>query len=144
VKAFIFPACAWLIVAAAAVEPNGYRLFSQERRGGFADQFFVNEGRLAKAARWDPEKSIEPPLSMAKATVIAREYVLKKEDVSKILLESVTLQRMSTRGPFQDIAYYRIQFNLGEFDHPVAIVLMDGTVVEPIRGSSKYDKADSQ
>ena len=143
-KAFIFYACAWFIVAATAAEPKGFRLFSQERRDAFADQFFVDQNRLRKASRWDPEKSAEPPLSMTKATAIAREYVLKKERVQELLLESATLHRMSTHGAFKDIAYYRIQFNLGEFDHPISIILMDGTVVEPIRGTSKYDKADSQ
>lgn len=81
---------------------------------------------------------------MTKAVAIAREYLLKKEEVEKLLMESVTLHRLATRGVFHDVAYYRIQFNLGEFDHPVAIVLMDGTVVEPVRGPSKLDKADSQ
>ena len=143
-KTLIFHACAWFFVAATAAEPKGFRLFSQERRGGFADQFFVAEDRLGKAPRWNPEKSAEPPLSMTKATAIGREYVLKKQKVQELLLESATLYRMATHGAFQDIAYYRIQFNLGNFDHPIAIILMDGTVVEPLRGPSKYDKADSQ
>jgi hypothetical protein len=138
-NAIVFCICLIFVAEANASDTNLVKLFAQERRRGSADHFWIGEQKLVSASRWNPEKIERPPLSISEAISIGRKYLMKKEDVLSLKLETATFIRMADHGFFQDVVYYRIQFNLGEFDHPVAIVLMDGTAVEPIPGPSKYD-----
>jgi hypothetical protein len=91
-----------------------------------SDEDFVN------TPSWNQED--EPPLSISRAVKIARENMprfVKMPEIMKV--SDVTLQRMG-----QDKWYYRVRFScLGgqcrdlEVRSFVAIVKMDGTIIEP-------------
>jgi hypothetical protein len=76
----------------------------------------------------------DPPLSIKKALRAARKWITPKSgngDVSKILLRPLN---PDGPGRYASTYFYAIEFCVAPYgNHISCVVLMDGTVLEPIR-----------
>lgn len=110
-----------------------FEFYSETRRSGATNEWWISGKRLAKLPTWDPIKE-GPPISVGKAMKLATKWMMKRErltgpyfDVERIVLFRIGPESSA----YRDVFCYIITFGVGSFDHQSCVVLMDGTVLEP-------------
>ena len=121
----------------AALQKPGMVLLNLTRNSdGTTTVWQMEESRVASLPRWDPETQA-PPLTIPDAVRLARGWVMQRQtDVPRFDLQFVTVQRPTTPSD-NPLWYYQVTFVGSRATAPQtrqvypAIVLSDGTVVEP-------------
>jgi len=111
-------------------------LFGQGTSEGLMFGFEVSAERVEKLPRWSPSGA-QPPLPIGAAVQAAEEWIKKRHaEIRQFEVSTVALSRVTWPG-LADRWYYRIEFQPivggqrlygGQF---IAVVLFDGSVVEP-------------
>lgn len=133
--------CAVLFAFSPAVLSQAGRnvtLFAQGAANGPMQNWEITPQQLEAQPKWQPSQSTLP-LSIPKASEVAEVWIKKKNpEVNKFAIATIMLAPMGCcTNAVQDRWYFRIEFNPiiggrqlhgGQF---IAVVLFDGTVVEP-------------
>ncbi len=135
-KALIFPL---LFIAIASFSVHGYSQgdvpLHKSQGDGKSFDYSVSQARVEKLPKWDPT---QPTLPLSVKDAVAKAQIWMKKQNPKFDLfapRSIELRRVSMRGT--GLWYYTIAFDgvVGTeqmFSWSLqAVVLMDGTVVEP-------------
>jgi hypothetical protein len=123
----------WDTASALTGCPGGWRYFSNE--AGKPVMLALSEVDLMRTPQWSPMEG-DPPLSIAKASSIARaHFAIKRPGVSSLVLHEIEL--VPARCPSGERWYYVFQFATHQRyeEMPgwlVIAVLMDGTLIEPV------------
>jgi hypothetical protein len=136
---FVLAATVALLPLLAYAQPRGEVMLLAEGDTKTMQTWEVSRQRWGAQPTWTPSSSGSPPLPIAKAVELGEGWLRKRHaDVKQFAVSSVALRPQSSSG--QDIVdgwYYRLEFQPvvagqrlwgGQF---VAVVLFDGTVVEP-------------
>jgi hypothetical protein len=127
-----------------------FGLLSAQARGrdilllGEGDSTTMNNWEISRQKweaqpKWSPASEQPPPLSISKAVELAGVWIKKRHpDVKEFLIWSVSLTSQATwAADVRDGWFYRIEFDSGVGGRRmrggqfVAVVLLDGSVVEP-------------
>ncbi|HEY5909626.1 MAG TPA: hypothetical protein VJA21_03370 [Verrucomicrobiae bacterium] len=116
----------------AAGNTNEFTLLKwQSRRDAY--EWRISEARILATPTWETA-SAKIPVAPDKAWKIVTRWLTKKgkgDPGSFIKMEVRLFDLSETYKPFRDRFFYRIEYPQGAFDYMVAVVLMDGTVLEP-------------
>jgi len=103
----------------------------------------ITEDEARKLPAWDPESGKDAPLTYPDAIVKGREWLkIRNPKMDDFKLRTISLERVGY-GSIPDRWFYRVDFDpvIGDQklfgSHFFAIVLMDGTVVEPVVRNSE-------
>ena len=112
-------------------------LFSSTDLTGVSVKYVISKKRAETVPVWDP-LSMEPPLTLARASGIALDWLKTKHpDVPTFLLSGISIREFPIRPALAKRWYYQLDFDPvvggkrlggGQF---AAIIPFDGSVVEP-------------
>ena len=106
-------------------------LYSEVRRSGQTNEWWLPYARLETLPRWNPAHE-EAPVSLSRAIALATNWVVSKEGPGIGYIDEIHIASFhSTAKTFRYVYYYRIIFQARWADYMGCIVLMDGTVLEP-------------
>jgi hypothetical protein len=101
--------------------------------GAGTNQWWLPASRLEHLPHWKGNGN--PPLSVKRALKIARKWIAPRSgdgDVHHILLRAINADALEAR--YRYSFYYAIEFCVNPYgNHITCIVLMDGSVLEPLR-----------
>lgn len=128
-----------LLPLVAFAQPRGDVMLLSEGDTKTMQNWEVSRQKWAAQPKWSPASSGPPPLAIAKAVEIGEAWLRKRHaDVKQFFVASVALRLQSSFGPDTSEGwFYRLEFQPivagqrlwgGQF---VAVVLFDGSVVEP-------------
>jgi hypothetical protein len=106
------------------------QLFSHKRRSGRVYDWWLAESRTVGLPVWNVEQKEEPPLPLLRAIEIARAAGEKWERLESVAILSIPGAEFEP--PFGRVFYYKCVFRVETFDRRVCVVLMDGTILEPV------------
>jgi hypothetical protein len=128
-----------LLPVVAGAQPQGDVFLLGEGRDNVMQRWEVSRQQWQAQPKWTPTSGGPPPLAISKAIELGETWLRKRHaDMNKLVVSSITIrpQASSSLG-VNEGWFYRIEFQPvvagkklwgGEF---VAVVLFDGTVVEP-------------
>jgi hypothetical protein len=129
-----------LITSSASTQEAGLHLASVGmNRAHYL--FSIDAARADVAIRWRSTAE-PPPLSIAEATLLASDEIARRySELSELEMESIRMNRVINRPEYSDLWYYVIRFSpppfyarvVGEDAYFEVVLLMDGSIVEPIR-----------
>jgi hypothetical protein len=128
-----------LLPVLASAQPRGEVLLLGEGRDNVMQNWEISRQQWQAQPKWTPASSGPPPLAISKAVELGEMWLRKRHaDINKLVVSPITIRPQSSSGPgVTEGWFYRIEFQPvvagkklwgGEF---VAVVLFDGTVVEP-------------
>ena len=131
--------CTALLPVFAVAQPRGEVFLMGEGRDNVMQRWEVSRQQWQNQSKWTPTSGGAPPLEISKAIELGETWLRKRHaDVNKLAVSSVTIRPQASSGPgVIEGWFYRIEFQPivagkklwgGEL---VAVVLFDGTVVEP-------------
>lgn len=101
--------------------------------GAGTNQWWLPVSRIAQLPIWKGEG--EPPISTKRALKIARKWIASKSgngEVNRIILRPINADESESK--YRHSFYYIIEFRVNPFgNHITCVVLMDGTVLEPLK-----------
>ena len=125
------------LTAAQAQSPDVVSLFGEAHERGPMLQWELSSARHSSQPRWSPNQGM-PPVPIGRAVELGHIWLKKKHpEVKDFAVSSIQLAPIGYGRPPADRWYYRIEFLPivsgqvlfgGGF---VAVVLFDGTIVEP-------------
>jgi hypothetical protein len=111
------------------------KIYEHAGRDGVLYEWHLSGHQFLDAPRWDPSKG-EPSLTISNAVAIASKWI--KNRWPNIAKERFRLRSISIEGgphvesgPLMNFFYYKVVFRVGDFDYRAAILLMDGSPLEP-------------
>lgn len=134
----IFSLCTIAILSASESTEDRVLLFSHMRRSGITFEWWLPASRARNLPKWQAEEKEHPPLAMTDAVRIARNKGQKGEKLVSVAVQSIPGAEYAP--PFNTVFYYKVTFQVDSFDRRVCAVLMDGSVLEPIKTALKPEE----
>jgi len=128
--------------SAGTSESSTVVLASYETRRGEKLTCVCEQARLLKQTLWDPAKAAIP-LDPAAAFAAANKWIRKQHGDPKLL--EIRIRRAdfySDKRP--GLFYYICEFEAAAFEYVPVVVLMDGTIVEPVKPKENRDPTNSK
>jgi hypothetical protein len=124
---------AFLWIACACYGQGGTNLLilSYERKLGLTNEWFVSTNQALSSPRWDPLNAAIP-LSPDKAVRIAHRWIETNGDTPGSGM-TIRIRPLAMFPPYASTYVYIITFDVGFDDQMSCVILMDGSVVEPVR-----------
>ena len=121
-------------ISEAQTKPN-ITLYQMRTANGVNENFSITEKMAVKVPEWYPAKSSVPPLTIDRATNLAKEWIKKKDpkskgfDVSSIKMSRIVWPGIANKW-FYLIDFERMIEGYGSTGEDIfVVILMDGTIV---------------
>jgi hypothetical protein len=128
-----------LLAPSSYADDKGIRLFTSDEWMGTLE-WRISTNLAERLPSWSPDKK-SPPCSLERAIQTARAWVVSLGEDENPIVNTIYIlpitPNQDTR--YLDKYYYRIRLRAGPaFNYTTCIVLMDGSVLEPVRKSEFF------